>query len=110
MTQTPYKLTDEYRKLLGRFVAKLVEYLEANIAYDKNEYYEIHPRYLGGHAVRVSLFVVGLKGLYRLDVAFAMEECVSEDEARAEIQIKVMLEKALYGLRKRPLPTPETTR
>jgi len=110
MTQTPYELTDEYRKLLARFVAKLVEYLETNIDYENGESYGIHPRSLDGHAVIVRLFVFGAKGAHRLDVAFAMEDCVSEDEARAEIQIKVMLEKALYGLRKRPLPTPETTR
>jgi hypothetical protein len=98
------------RQLLARFVAKIVEYLEANIDYDKDEYYEIRPRSTHGDYLRVSLFVADVKGLFRLDVSFAMEDCVSEDEARAEIQIKVMLEKALYGLRKRPLPTPETTR
>jgi hypothetical protein len=110
MAKVHHKIIDEYRKRLSRFVAKLVEYLEANIDYDNGESYGIHPRSLDGHAVIVRLFVFGAKGTHRLDVAFVMEECVSEDEARAEILIKVMLEKALYGLRKRPLPTPETTR
>ncbi len=110
MTQTPYKLTDEYRKLLSQFIAKLVGYLEANIDYENGENYEIHPRSLGGHAVTVSFYIGDVRGLFRLDVAFAMEECVSEDGSRADILIDVMLKKALYGLRKRPLPTPETTR
>jgi hypothetical protein len=110
MIQAPYKLTNKYRKLLGQFIAKLVGYLEANIDYENGEDYEIHPRSLGGHAVNVRLFVSDVRGLFHLDVAFAMEECVSEDESRAEIIIKAFLEKALYGLRKRPLPTPETTR
>lgn len=108
MTQTAYKLTDEYRKLLAQFVAKLVECVEANIDYEKGENYEIHPRSLGGYAVTVSFYIADVKGLFRLDVAFAMEECVSGDETRAEIIIKAMLEKALCDLRKRPLPTPET--
>ncbi len=114
MTAVPARLTDEHRKMLGRFVAMLVEYLEANIDYENGESYEIHPRYFGGHAVNVRftllLFDIGTKGAYRLDVAFPMEECLSEGETRAEIRIKGMLEKALYRLRKRPLPTPETMR
>jgi hypothetical protein len=110
MTAVPARLTDEHRKMLGRFVARVVEFLEAEIDYSGGESYGIHPRSLGGHAVTVRLFVFDTRGMYCLDVAFAMEECVSEDGSRADSLIDVMLKKALYGLRKRPLPTPETTR
>jgi hypothetical protein len=110
MTAVPARLTDEHRKMLGRFVARVVEFLEVEIDYSGGESYEIHPRYLDGLAVKVSLRLLHSDGnVYRLDIFFGMEPC-TENEHRMESLIRYTLTKALHDFRKRPLPTPEATR
>jgi hypothetical protein len=107
MTAVPTRLSDEHRKMLGRFVARVVEFLEAEIDYPRGEFYVIYPRSLQGLAVKVSLGLLEFNGnLRRLDTFFDMEPC-TENEHRMESLIRDTLTKTLHDFRKRPLPKPE---
>jgi hypothetical protein len=107
MTAVPARLTDEHRKMLGRFVARVVEFLEVEIDYSGGESYEIHPRCLLGMAVQVTLRLAASDGnVYKLDTSFDMEHCTS-NEHRMELFIRTTLTEALRRFRKRPLPKPE---
>jgi hypothetical protein len=97
-------LNKEQQRLLARFVAKVVEYLEAHIDYDKDEYYKILPRDKEGLCLTVSLFV-GLPtgGWCRKDFHFSLQECLVDNDARAEILVETGLSQALFRFRKRPI-------
>jgi hypothetical protein len=97
-------LNKEQQRLLARFVARVVEYLEANIDYDKDEYYKILPRDKGGMCLTVSLFV-GLPtgGWCRKDFHFSLQECLVDNDAWVEIFVETGLSQALFRFRKRPI-------
>jgi hypothetical protein len=85
-------------------VARVVEYLEANIDYDKDEYYVISPRTKHGDALQVSLYVADVsEGLFRGDWSFSLDECLIDNDARAEIFVETGLSQALFRFRKRPI-------